>query len=48
MSLSLFVFAGFLFVDDTDLVTIADSPSETAEQVTSKMQEAVNAWHGGL
>jgi hypothetical protein len=42
------VFAGFLFVDDTDLVTIANSPSETAEQVTSKMQEAVNAWHGGL
>ena len=48
MSLSLFVFAGFLFVDDTDLVTIADSPSETTDQVMSKMQLVVNAWHGGL
>lgn len=47
MSLAIFTFAGFLFVDDTDLVAVAESPSETATQVTEKMQRAVNVWHGG-
>jgi hypothetical protein len=38
----------FLFVDDTDLMTVAKTKSETATQVTYHMQDAVNAWHGGL
>jgi hypothetical protein len=39
---------GFLFVDDTDLMTVARSSFETPVQVTSQMQAAVDAWHGGL
>jgi hypothetical protein len=48
MSLSLFVTAGFLFVDDTDLITVAVDQTESPAQVTARMQAAVNAWHGGL
>jgi hypothetical protein len=48
MSLSLFVIAGFIFVDDTNLITVASTPSKTPEQVTACMQAAINAWHGGL
>lgn len=35
MSLSLFVITGFIFVDDTDLITVTNNPSETPEQVTA-------------
>jgi hypothetical protein len=48
MSRSLFEAMGFLFVDDTDLMTVATTPTESPTQVTSGMQAAVNAWHGGL
>jgi len=48
MSLALFVFAGFLFVDDTDLITVAVDKDESPAQVTTRMQAAVDAWHGGL
>ena len=48
MSLSLFVTTGFLFMDDTDLITVAVDQSESPAQVTAHMQAAVNAWHGGL
>jgi hypothetical protein len=41
-------FAGFLFVDDTDLITLASLKSETANQVFVCIQEAVCSWHGGL
>lgn len=48
LSLSLFVTAGFLFVDDTDLITIAVDQSESPTQVMTCMQAAVNAWHSAL
>jgi hypothetical protein len=48
MSRSIFEAVGFLFVDNTDLMTVAHSPSESPTQVTSRMQAAVDAWHGGL
>jgi hypothetical protein len=48
MSRSVLQVVGFLFVDDTDLMTVATSKSESAEHVTMRMQAAVNAWHGGL
>jgi hypothetical protein len=48
MSRTLFKAVGFLFVDDTDLFTVAKSKLEMPAQVTSRMQEAVDAWHGGL
>jgi hypothetical protein len=48
MSLAVFVFAGFLFVDDTDLITVAVNCKESPTQVTARMQVAVDAWHGGL
>jgi hypothetical protein len=48
MSLALLVFAGFLFVDDTDLVNVAIDKDESPAQVTARMQAAVDAWHGGL
>jgi hypothetical protein len=41
-------FAGFLFVDDADLITLASLKSETANQVFVRIQEAVRTWHGGL
>jgi hypothetical protein len=48
MSQSVFTAAGFLFVDDTDLITVAKDKLESPEQVTTRMQAAVVAWHGGL
>jgi hypothetical protein len=48
MSRSVMEVVGFLFVDDTDLMTVAKDKSESPTQVTSRMQAAVNAWHGGL
>jgi hypothetical protein len=48
MSLATLVVAGFLFVDDTDLITVAIDKNESPQQVTNRMQAAVNAWHGGL
>jgi hypothetical protein len=48
MSRSVLEVVGFLFVNDTDLMTVATTKSETPTQVTSRMQDAVNAWHGGL
>jgi hypothetical protein len=41
-------FAGFLFVDDTDLIALSASKEDTAEQVAVRLQEAVRVWHGGL
>lgn len=48
ISLSLFVTASFLFMDDTDLITVTVDKTESPAQVTARMQSAVNAWHGGL
>jgi hypothetical protein len=48
MSHSVLEVVGFLFVDDTDLMTVAKTNSKTPTQVASCMQDAVNAWHGGL
>lgn len=43
-----FTTAGFLFVDDTDLFVVVKDKEESPEQVTTHMQVAVDAWHGGL
>jgi roadblock/LC7 domain-containing protein len=48
MSAAGVVFAGFLFVDDTDLIALAASQDEQAAQVVAHIQEAVRTWHGGL
>jgi hypothetical protein len=40
--------AGFLFVDDTDLIAFPDSADESLDIVLERMQHAVSAWHGGL
>jgi hypothetical protein len=40
--------AGFLFVDDTDLIAFPDSTDKTLEIMLERMQHAVSAWHGGL
>jgi hypothetical protein len=48
MSAAGVVFAGFLFVDDTDLIALAASQDEHAAQVVARIQEAVRTWHGGL
>jgi len=48
MSLFLFAAAGFLFVDDTDLISIASDRDDSPAQVIARMQAAVNAWDGGL
>jgi hypothetical protein len=45
---SIFTAAGFLFVNDTDLITVAKDKLESPKQVTTRMQAAVIAWHGGL
>jgi hypothetical protein len=47
MSRSVLEVVSFLFVDDTDLMTVAKIKLETPTQVMSRMQDAVNAWHGG-
>jgi hypothetical protein len=40
---------GFLFVDDTDLMTVARTKSESPTQVMSRIQATINAWwHGCL
>jgi hypothetical protein len=41
-------FAGFLFVDDTDLIALASTKTENANQVVARIQAAVRTWHGGL
>jgi hypothetical protein len=48
MSQSVFTAAGFLFVDDMDLITVAKDKLESPKQVTNRMQAAVEAWHRGL
>jgi hypothetical protein len=42
------VFAGFLFVDNTDLIAFSRSKGESAHWVMDHLQQAVQAWHGGL
>ena len=48
LSRAIFTAAGFLFVDDTDLTTVAKDKVESPDQVITRAQEAVNAWQGGL
>jgi hypothetical protein len=40
--------AGFLLVNDTDLIAFPDSTDETLEIMLERMQHAISAWHGGL
>ena len=42
------VFAGFLFVDDTDLTTFSDLDVESSAVIMEHMQHAILAWQGGL
>jgi hypothetical protein len=39
---------GFLFVDDTDLMTVAKTKTKSPAQVMTRMQDVVDARHGGL
>ena len=48
MTATTVAFAGFLFVNDTDLISLSTSKEDTAEQVVTRLQEAVCVWHGGL
>jgi hypothetical protein len=48
MTATTVVFAGFLFVDDTDLIAFSESKDDSFPQVTARLQQAVQAWHGGL
>jgi hypothetical protein len=41
-------FAGFLFVDDTDLIALASTKMESVHQVVARIQAAVRAWHSDL
>ena len=41
-------FAGFLFVDDTDLITFSDSEAESSTVIMEHMQHAILAWQGSL
>lgn len=43
-----FRFAGFLYVDDTDLIVTAKHRNDTAENVAARSQAAVYQWAGGL
>ena len=47
-STAIFSIVGILYVDDTDLLAIASYPSESAEQVSIRMQDMVNHWRGCL
>jgi hypothetical protein len=47
-SMAIFSIVGILYVDDTDLLAIASYPSESAEQVSIRMQDIVNHWRGCL
>ena len=42
------VFAGFLFVDDTDLIAFSKAADVNAAQIIARLQTAVLIWHGGL
>jgi hypothetical protein len=48
MTAATVVLAGFLFVDDTDLIALSESKEETTTQVMERIQHAVQTWHGGL
>ena len=48
MTATAVVFAGFLFVDDTDLITISDSDAESSAVIMEHMQHAILAWQGSL
>ena len=41
-------FVGYAFVDDTDLCETARADDTSAENVTKRMQAALNTWEGGI
>ena len=45
---SAFIFVGYAFVDDTDIVVNDPSPSATPESVTLKLQQSINFWEATL
>ena len=42
------VFAGFLFVDDMDLIMFLDLEAESSNMIMEHMQHAILAWQGSL
>ena len=49
LSKELTLIVGFVFVDDTDLITFDMFDEEKSwDDLTSCMQEAINRWEGGL
>ena len=48
MTATAMVFAGFLFVDDTDLITFSDSEAESSAMIMEHMQHTILAWQGSL
>jgi hypothetical protein len=48
MTAMMVVFAGFLFVDSMDLIAFSESKNDSFPQVMARLQQAVQAWHGGL
>jgi hypothetical protein len=41
-------FAGYAFVDDTDLIQTAHDNIVTGSEVTQELQRAIDMWEGGL
>jgi hypothetical protein len=41
-------FVGYLFIDDTDLIQMAQHPDESKLVVASEMQHALDTWEGSL
>ena len=48
MTATAVVFTGFLFVDDTDLITFPDSDAESSAVIMECVQHAILVWQGGL
>ena len=48
LSSEIIQFVGYAFVDDTDLCETARDASTSADQVTVRMQAALNTWAGGI
>lgn len=42
------IFAGLLFVDDTDLIQVATHADESPQLITQRTQKAVKDWHGAI
>jgi len=48
ITLATLALSGLLYVDDSDLFILADSPSESPASIIQKLQTNVQLWQGGL